>query len=139
MNLTLDEKERRSEMRCGLSSPGNALRPEDLPRDLVRGVAVLREWQRDVYDAGLVGHSVGRRVWRGAAATAPNNSLQISRWRARDAPELIGESGSTWWASIVAHGTPEQKRAYVKRMLAGETSGARASQRARGRIGSPRR
>jgi len=81
---------------------------------------VLREWQKDVYDAGLVGIA-----WPGnmavAAARPPNNSLQILRWHARAHAELIWcDRARVVGPSIVAHGTPEQKRAYVKRMLTGE-------------------
>src|SRR5258706_762620 len=55
MQLTLDHKEQeiRDEVRAFLA--GNRLRPEDLPHELDARVAVLRKWQRDVYDAGLVG------------------------------------------------------------------------------------
>jgi alkylation response protein AidB-like acyl-CoA dehydrogenase len=120
MKLTLDEKEEeiRDEVRAFLA--GNALRPEDLPRDLDARVAVLREWQKDVYDAGLVGIAwPGEYGGRGGTASQQLvANLEMAR---AGAPELIGVIGlDVVGPSIVAHGTPEQKRAYVKRMLTGE-------------------
>jgi len=120
MKLTLDEKEEeiRDEVRTFLA--GNALWPEDLPRDLDARVAVLREWQKDVYDAGLVGIAWPEE-YGGRGGTASQQLVANLEMARAGAPELIGVIGlEVVGPSIVAHGTPEQKCAYVKRMLTGE-------------------
>jgi alkylation response protein AidB-like acyl-CoA dehydrogenase len=120
MKLTLDEKELqiREEVREFLA--GNVLRPEDLPGDLDARVAVLRKWQRDVYDAGLVGIAWPKE-YGGRGGTASQQLVANLEMARAGAPELIGVIAlEVVGPSIVAHGTPEQKRTYVKRMLTGE-------------------
>jgi alkylation response protein AidB-like acyl-CoA dehydrogenase len=120
MKLTLDEKELqiRDEVREFLA--GNVLRPEDLPRDLDARVAVLRKWQKDVYDAGLVGIAWPKE-YGGRGGTASQQLVANLEMARAGAPELIGVIAlEVVGPSIVAHGTPEQKRTYVKRMLTGE-------------------
>jgi len=120
MKLTLDEKEQeiRDEVREFLA--GNVLRPEDLPRDLDARIAVLRKWQRDVYDAGLVGIAWPEE-YGGRGGTASQQLVANLEMARAGAPELIGVIAlEVVGPSIVAHGTPEQKRTYVKRMLTGE-------------------
>jgi alkylation response protein AidB-like acyl-CoA dehydrogenase len=120
MKLTLDEKEQeiRDEVRAFLA--GNPLRPEDLPQDLDPRVAALREWQKDVYDAGLVGISWPEE-YGGRGGTASQQLVANLEMARAGAPELIGVIAlEVVGPSIVAHGTPEQKGAYVERMLTGE-------------------
>jgi alkylation response protein AidB-like acyl-CoA dehydrogenase len=120
MKLTLDEKEQeiRDEVRAFLA--GNVLRPEDLPRDLDARVGVLRKWQKDVYDAGLVGIAWPKE-YGGRGGTASQQLVANLEMARAGAPELIGVIAlEVVGPSIVAHGTPEQKRTYVKRMLTGE-------------------
>jgi alkylation response protein AidB-like acyl-CoA dehydrogenase len=120
MKLTLDEKEQeiRDEVREFLA--GNVLRPEDLPRDLDARVAVLRTWQQDVYDAGLVGIAWPKE-YGGRGGTASQQLVANLEMARAGAPELIGVIAlEVVGPSIVAHGTPEQKRTYVKRMLTGQ-------------------
>jgi len=120
MQLTLDEKEQeiRDEVRAFLA--GNALRPEDLPHELDARVAVLRKWQRDVYDAGLVGIAWPEE-YGGRGGTASQQLVANLEMARAGAPELIGVIAlEVVGPSVVAHGTAEQKRTHVKRMLTGE-------------------
>jgi alkylation response protein AidB-like acyl-CoA dehydrogenase len=120
MKLTLDEKEQeiRDEVRAFLA--GNALRPHDLPQDLDTRVAVLREWQQEVYDAGLVGIAWPEE-YGGRGGTASQQLVANLEMARAGAPELIGVIAlEVVGPSIVAHGTPAQKAAHVKRMLTGE-------------------
>jgi alkylation response protein AidB-like acyl-CoA dehydrogenase len=120
MQLTLDEKEQeiRDEVRAFLA--GNRLRPEDLPHELDARVAVLRKWQRDVYDAGLVGIAWPEE-YGGRGGTASQQLVANLEMARAGAPELIGVIAlEVVGPSVVAHGTAEQKRTHVKRMLTGE-------------------
>jgi len=120
MQLTLDEKEQeiRDEVRTFLAS--NALRPEDLPHELDARVAVLRTWQKDVYDAGLVGIAWPEE-YGGRGGTASQQLVANLEMARAGAPELIGVIAlEVVGPSVVAHGTAEQKRTHVKRMLTGE-------------------
>jgi alkylation response protein AidB-like acyl-CoA dehydrogenase len=120
MQLTLDEKEQeiRDEVRAFLA--GNALRPEDLPHELDARVAMLRKWQRDVYDAGLVGIAWPEE-YGGRGGTASQQLVANLEMARAGAPELIGVIAlEVVGPSVVAHGTAEQKRTHVKRMLTGE-------------------
>jgi alkylation response protein AidB-like acyl-CoA dehydrogenase len=120
MQLTLDEKEQeiRDEVRAFLA--GNALRPEDLPHELDARVAVLRKWQRDVYDAGLVGIAWPEE-YGGRGGTASQQLVANLEMARAGAPELIGVIAlEVVGPSVVAHGTAEQKSTHVKRMLTGE-------------------
>src|SRR5258705_13650497 len=109
MQLTLDEKEQeiRDEVRAFLA--GNALRPEDLPHELDARVTVLRKWQRDVYDAGLVGIAWPEE-YGGRGGTASQQLVaNLERGRAR-APEPIGVVALEGVGpSGVAHGTAPQE------------------------------
>src|SRR5882762_2388649 len=120
MQLTLDEEEQeiRDEVRAFLA--GNALRPEDLPHELDARVAVLRKWQRDVYDAGLVGIAWPEE-YGGRGGTASEQFVANLEMARAGAPELIGIIAlEVVGPSIVAFETSDQKRHYVRRMLAGE-------------------
>jgi len=120
MQLTLDENEQeiRDEVRAFLA--GNRLRPEDLPHELDARVAVLRKWQRDVYDAGLVGIAWPEE-YGGRGGTASQQLVANLEMARAGAPELIGVIAlEVVGPSVVAHGTAEQKRTHVKRMLTGE-------------------
>src|SRR5258705_574703 len=120
MQLTLDEKEQeiRDEVRAFLA--GNALRRECLPHELDARVAVLRKWQRDVYDAGLVGIAWPEE-YGGRGGTASQQLVANLELARAGAPELIGVIAlEVVGPSVVAHGTAEQKRAHVKRMLTGD-------------------
>src|SRR5258708_25848195 len=88
MQLTLDEKEQeiRDEVRAFLA--GNALRPEDLPHELDARVAVLRKWQRDVYDAGLVGIAWPEEYGGRGGARPPPTPAEPPMARSR-APQLF--------------------------------------------------
>jgi alkylation response protein AidB-like acyl-CoA dehydrogenase len=117
MNLAMDEAERsiRDEVRSFLAT--NTLRPDDLSEDLDERIAELRDWQRKLYDAGLVGIAWPRDLG-GRGGTASQQIVANLELAAAGAPEPVGVIGlEVVGPSILAYGSPEQLRAYVPRIL----------------------
>jgi alkylation response protein AidB-like acyl-CoA dehydrogenase len=117
MNLAMDEAERsiRDEVRSFLAN--NMLRPDDLPEDLDERIAELREWQRKLYDAGLVGIAWPRELG-GRGGTASQQIVANLELAKAGAPEPVGVIGlEVVGPSILAYASPEQLRAYVPRIL----------------------
>jgi alkylation response protein AidB-like acyl-CoA dehydrogenase len=120
MNLALDEAESRiqDEVRAFLAT--ETLRPDDLPDDLDARIAVLREWQRKLYDAGLVGIAWPRELGGRGGTTSQQIIANLELARA-GAPEPVGVIGlEVVGPSILAYASPEQQRAYVPRILTAE-------------------
>src|SRR5258705_12196542 len=110
MKLTLDEKEQeiRDEVREFLA--GNVLRPEDLPRDLDARIAVLRKWQKDVYDAGLVGIAWPKE-YGGRGGAASQQRVAYPGLAGARCPQTMGRStGQRAWTSLRARWPPAQKQ-----------------------------
>jgi alkylation response protein AidB-like acyl-CoA dehydrogenase len=120
MNLTLDSAETatRNATRAFLSERG--LRVADLPESLDERIAVLRDWQRDLYDAGLVG--IGWPTeFGGHGGTASQQIVANLELARAGAPEPVGVIGlEVVGPSILEYASPVQKRAYVPAMLRAE-------------------
>jgi alkylation response protein AidB-like acyl-CoA dehydrogenase len=120
MRLALNDAEQRVQQEVREFLASHALDPTDLPEDLNARVAVLREWQRQLYEAGLVGISWPKE-FGGRGGTASEQLVANLEMARAGAPELIGIIAlEVVGPSIVAFGTSDQKRGYVRRMLAGE-------------------
>ena len=120
MRLSLNEAELRirDEMRAFLAEHLPA--PEDIPADFDARVAFLREWQRKLYEARLV-NLTWPAEYGGRGATLMEQIAANQELARAGAPPLIGEVGlEVVGPTLVAEGTPEQKAAYVKRILSGE-------------------
>ena len=120
MRLSLNEAELRirDEMRAFLAEHLPA--PEDIPADFDARVAFLREWQRKLYEARLV-NLTWPAEYGGRGATLMEQIVANQELARAGAPPLIGEVGlEVVGPTLVAEGTPEQKAAYVKRILSGE-------------------
>ena len=120
MRLALDRDELalREEVRAYLEA--NVPRAEEIPDEFDARVEFLRGWQRQLHEAGLVGLSWPQEFGgRGASLT---EQIVVNQEMARaGAPILVGNVGlDVVGPSIVGHGTEEQKRAYLDRILSGE-------------------
>jgi alkylation response protein AidB-like acyl-CoA dehydrogenase len=112
------ESQIRDEVQAFLAS--NALGSDDLPENLDERIAVLREWQRKLNDAGLVGIAWPRELG-GRGGTASQQIVANLELARAGAPEPVGVIGlEVVGPSIVAYGSPEQRRAYVPRILTAE-------------------
>jgi alkylation response protein AidB-like acyl-CoA dehydrogenase len=120
MRLSLDDSEQRIQREVREFLAAHMPDPTDLPEDLDGRVAVLREWQRHLYDAGLVGISWPKEF--GGRGGTPSEQLVANLEMTRaGAPELISVIAlEVVGPSIVAYGNSEQKERYVRRMLTGE-------------------
>ena len=94
------------------------------PRVVVAGTdeeaGVLREWQRTLHAAGWVGiHWPVEYGGRGASlAQVAVYNEELAR---ADAPPLLGRAGiSLVGPTLMAHGTDEQRRRWMPRILSGE-------------------
>lgn len=120
MRVSLNEAELRirDEIRAFLAE--NLPAPDEIPADFDERVAFLREWQRKLYEAGLV-----KLTWPaeygGRGATLMEQVVVNQELARAGAPPLIGEVGlEVVGPTIVAQGTPEQKGRYLRRILSGE-------------------
>jgi len=83
-------------------------------------VTVLRAWQGRLHSGGWVGVHWPREYGGRGATQVENYILQEELARAR-APEMIGRIGiNLVGPTLIAHGTDEQKRRYLPRILAAE-------------------
>jgi alkylation response protein AidB-like acyl-CoA dehydrogenase len=116
----MDEMESRirDEVRAFLAV--NSLRPDDLPEDLDDRIVVLREWQRKLYDAGLVGIAWPRELGGRGGTSSQQLVANIELARA-GVPEPVGVIGlEVVGPSILAYASAEQQRAYAPRILTAE-------------------
>jgi alkylation response protein AidB-like acyl-CoA dehydrogenase len=92
----------------------------DVPLDLEGRFAVLRHWQRVLFDAGWIGISWSREA--GGQGLTPLHQLVFSEELARaGAPQPIGLIGlDVVGPSIDGFGTHEQKSELLPRLLSGE-------------------
>jgi alkylation response protein AidB-like acyl-CoA dehydrogenase len=120
MRLSLNDAELRirDEVRAFLAE--NLPAPEEIPAEFDARVGFLRGWQRKLYDAGLV-NVTWPEEYGGRGATLMEQIVVNQELARAGAPPLIGEVGlEVVGPTIVAQGTPEQKSAYLKRILSGE-------------------
>jgi alkylation response protein AidB-like acyl-CoA dehydrogenase len=120
MRLTRNESERRigGEVRNFLASsmPDSAMEPADFDQR----IAWLREWQRELYEAGFVNVSWPRQ-YGGRGATLGEQMVVEEELALAGAPELVGVVGlGVVGPSIVAHGTDEQRARWLPKILSGE-------------------
>jgi alkylation response protein AidB-like acyl-CoA dehydrogenase len=120
MNLAMDEAESRVRDEVLAFLATNTLGSDDLPGDLDERIAVLRDWQRKLYDAGLVGIAWPRELG-GRGGTASQQIVANLELAKAGAPEPVGVIGlEVVGPSILAYGSPEQRRMYAPRILTGE-------------------
>jgi alkylation response protein AidB-like acyl-CoA dehydrogenase len=121
--LTPEQTAFRNKVRAWLKDnlPANWSRQRigpDIPRP--EAYAFMRQWQRKLYDAGLVGITWPREAG-GQGLTFMEEMIAAEEMAIAKAPPIInilaiGMAGPT----IVAYGTDEQKRRYPPRMLSCE-------------------
>ena len=119
MRLSLNDAELliRDEVRAFLAE--NLPAADEIPADFDARVSFLREWQRMLYDAGLV-NVTWPEAYGGRGATLMEQIVVNQELARAGAPPLIGEVGlEVVGPTIVAQGTPEQKAAYLERILSG--------------------
>ncbi len=120
MRLTRSDAERRiaEEVHSFLSA--GAADARELPEEFDARIAWLREWQRRLHEAGLV--NVAWPTEHGGRGATLGEQMVVEQELARaGAPELIGVVGlGVVGPSIVAHGTAEQKRRWLPKILSGE-------------------
>src|SRR3954470_10193617 len=93
---------------------------EDVPEDFDERVAFLRQWQRTLHEAGLVGLSWPKEHG-GRGATANEQLIANQVLAEAGAPTIIGSVGlDVVGPSLVDHGTEEQKARFLKGILSGE-------------------
>src|SRR5712672_1336707 len=112
----MDEMESRirDEVRAFLAT--DLLRPDDLPDR----IGVLREWQRQLYDAGLVGIAWPRELG-GRGGTSSQQLVANLELARAGAPEPVGVIGlEVVGPSILAYASAEQQHAYARRILTAE-------------------
>ncbi len=125
MDLTFSESEEafraelREWLRCNLP-PGWGTDGFAVPDSLDEEVAFLLEWQKKLHGGGWVGVHWPRQYGGRGATTVENYVLQEEFARAQ-APEIIGRIGvNLVGPTLIAHGTEEQKRRHLTRILAAE-------------------
>jgi alkylation response protein AidB-like acyl-CoA dehydrogenase len=120
MRLSLDQSEQRIQKEVRQFLAAHRLDPKELPDDLDARVEILRAWQRQLYEAGLVGIAWPKE-FGGRGGTASEQLVANLEMTRAAAPELISVIAlEVVGPSIVAYGNPEQKGRYVRRMLTGE-------------------
>jgi alkylation response protein AidB-like acyl-CoA dehydrogenase len=120
MRLSLNDAELRirDEVRAFLAE--NLPAADEIPAELDTRVAFLREWQRKLFEARLVNVTWPEDVG-GRGATLMEQIVVNQELARAGAPPLIGEVGlEVVGPTIVAQGTPEQRIAYLKRILSAE-------------------
>ncbi|TQN42813.1 alkylation response protein AidB-like acyl-CoA dehydrogenase [Blastococcus colisei] len=92
----------------------------DVPLDLDGRFAVLRQWQRALFDAGWIGISWSREA--GGQGLTPLHQMVFAEELARaGAPQPIGLIGlDVVGPSIDHYGSPEQKATLLPRLLSGD-------------------
>jgi len=120
MRLALDPEEQRlrDEVRAFLDE--QCPDPESLPHDLDARIAALREWQRQLYEAGYVGRTWPAAFGGGGRPTA--EQIVVDReLAAAGAPELVAVVGlDVLGPALLAFGSDEQKRRHVGPILSAD-------------------
>jgi alkylation response protein AidB-like acyl-CoA dehydrogenase len=112
------ERALREEVRAFLDEHQPA--PEDVPTQFDAYVDFLRDWQRKLQAARLVGLTWPSE-YGGRGATQREQIIVNEELAKAEAPKIIGFVGlDVLGPSLVAHGTDEQKEAYLERILSAE-------------------
>src|ERR1700728_4015195 len=113
MQLALDRDEADTRDRAQAFLAQHGLRVADLPEALDERIAILRDWQRDLYDAGLVGIAWPQELG-GRGGTASQQIVANLALAHAGAPEPVGVIGlEVVGPSILEYASEQQKRAYV--------------------------
>ena len=120
MRLALDPEEHllRDEVRAFLDA--QCPDPGALPHELTARIAALREWQRQLYEAGYVGRAWPAEFGGGGRPTA--EQIVVDReLAAAGAPELVAVVGlDVLGPALLEFGTDEQKRRHVAPILSAD-------------------
>ena len=116
--LAPDEVRLRDEVRAFLDA--HCPDAETLPRELDARIAALRQWQKQLYEAGYVG-----RAWPaeyGGGGRPPVEQLVVDQeLAAAGAPELVAVVGlDVLGPALLAFGRDEQKRRHVAPILSAD-------------------
>ena len=122
LNLTPKETEFRDEVRAWFTGnvPKDWVKRRNAEESMLARFAYLREWQRKLYDAGWAGIS-WPKDFGGRGAPVMEQVIFIEEMARAEAPPManviaLGLIGPT----IIAFGTPEQKKRYLAKMLSAE-------------------
>jgi alkylation response protein AidB-like acyl-CoA dehydrogenase len=116
---TPEEAEFRARLRSWLQSnvPSDAGFDPEHPRG---DEAVSREWSRKLYEAGYAGLTWPKE-YGGAGAPYTHQAIFLEESARAETPEHIGVIGlGMAGPTIIAHGTDEQKKRYLSKILSGE-------------------
>lgn len=116
--LAPDELRLRDEVRAFLGE--HCPDPASLPSGLEERIAALRNWQRQLYEAGYVGRAWPAEFGGGGRPTA--EQIVVDReLAAAGAPELVAVVGlDVLGPALLAFGTDEQKRRHVAPILSAD-------------------
>lgn len=122
LNLTPQELRFRDEVRLWFAEnvPRDWVKRRDEEESMLGRFAYLRAWQRKLYDAGWAGISWPKDCG-GRGAAVMEQVIFIEEMARAEAPPManviaLGLIGPT----IIAFGTPEQKKRYLAKMLSAE-------------------
>ena len=120
MRLALDPEEQRlrDEVRAFLAA--QCPDPESLPHELDARIEALREWQRQLYEAGYVGRAWPAEFGGGGKPTA--EQIVVDReLAAAGAPELVAVVGlDVLGPALLAFGSDDQKRRHIASILSAD-------------------
>jgi alkylation response protein AidB-like acyl-CoA dehydrogenase len=118
VSLTDSESELRDEVRSYLDRHAPA--PESIPASLGEQIEFLRDWQRQLKDAGLVGISWPQE-YGGRGATLSEQIVANQEMARARTPQLVGYVGvDVVGPTIIEHGTVAQKAAHLERILSAD-------------------
>jgi len=122
LNLTPQELRFRDEVRAWFAAnvPKDWVKRRDEEESMAGRFEYLRSWQRKLYDAGWAGIS-WPKDFGGRGASVMEQVIFIEEMARAEAPPManviaLGLIGPT----IIAFGTPEQKKRYLAKMLSAE-------------------
>jgi alkylation response protein AidB-like acyl-CoA dehydrogenase len=118
LNYTDAERQFRDELRAWLQA--NVPPQAPAGQSMEENFAYLRAWQKRVHDAGWAGVSWPRECG-GRGATLIEQVIFTEEMARAAAPPLANVLGLTLIGpTIIAHGTPEQKRRFLSKILSAE-------------------
>lgn len=120
LNLTPKEKAFRDELRAWLNENVPAAYTGRAHTDDSGYVAYLRNWQNKLFKAGWAGLT-WPQAYGGRGATAIEQAIFVEEAARANAPDMIGVLGiALIGPTIIALGTEEQKKRYLRPLLACE-------------------
>lgn len=122
LNLTPQELQFRDELRAWLKEnvPDPWSEPLDEPQARDRYWSFLRDWQRKLFEGGWTGFSWPKE-YGGRGASAIEQAIFQEEIALADAPQRVSALGEALIGpTIIAAGTEDQKRRYLRNILSGE-------------------